>query len=516
MHCLRVERPASFPAREGRRRADHAGQPRPAAARLSWSVLGGGRAAGEAGAWVTLESEDDQASTFWTSLIEALRRAEPSFPKFAPLVPSDTVDRSVLGRLAAPCATAAADRAVLAASRQLAGRLWAADLEFVLRHADQRLRLVLVGAGIRRCRCTGTAGRRAHRDPQRRLAFTAAEAASCSRAPRRARDGPCGAAGAHEGWRRAAAVRERPAGPHGPGRGGRHHLGRRHDLRRVFRREVLGSSRGGTRFLLETSVLDTFTPELARRSTSVPMPGGYSPRSPGRTPSSSRRRRPGRYRYHRLCRRLLRAQLTWEELDLVPRAAPAGARGWRARARVVEAASHAVWAGEWPERRRSCRGLRHRPADDRRPPTAGWAGVPRPARLGRLAELASCGRLGGRRGPRGDLAAERCPGRTALIEQDGIGCDDALRLAGCWSRSTRRWRPTRRRATRSRRPRPCWPSRRGVRRAAPGAGGAAAGARRAAQSRAGAIDTRGEPRRGDRAAGAGCEQVKIECLGRLG
>jgi len=51
-------------------------------------------------AWVTLEDEDDQASTFWTYVIEALRRAGLSFPEFAPLVPAETVDRSVLNRIA--------------------------------------------------------------------------------------------------------------------------------------------------------------------------------------------------------------------------------------------------------------------------------------------------------------------------------------------------------------------------------------------------------------------------------
>jgi len=215
------------------------------------------------------------------------------------------------------------------------------------------------------------------------------------------------------------------------------------------------------RFLLETSVLETFTPELAEAVTQ---------RTDARRILATLTREnafvqpvgagTGRYRYHRLFGELLRAQLTWEELDLVP-VLHLRACAWLAgQGAVVEAASHAVWAGEWPE---------------------AAAVVVADYATGRLMIDGAHGRLGGvfRALPdsadspelaivraalavaegRGDLAAERLARADRLIEQDGIGCDDALRLAGCWSRSTRRWRPTRRRATRSRRPRPCWPSR---------------------------------------------------------
>jgi len=266
--------PASSP---GSRRAETSrsrwSPGRPAAARLSWSRPGrraGRRASRSPG---HLGERGRPGVDLLDYLIEALRRAEPVVSRVRPLVPSDTVDRSVLGRLAAALVRpAAADRA--GARRRLAAGRPAVGGRPGVRAAPRGPAAAPRAGGPLGSAVAAApvpAGRRAHRDPQRRPRVHRRGGGEPARAaPRRARrSGLAGAAGAHRGLGgRAAAVRERPAGPHGPGRGGRHHLGRRHDLRRVFRRRgAAGPAAGGTPLPARDQRARHLTPELAEAVT---------------------------------------------------------------------------------------------------------------------------------------------------------------------------------------------------------------------------------------------------------
>jgi LuxR family maltose regulon positive regulatory protein len=319
----------------------------------SWAAT---RPAGGEPAWLTLEDEDDQASTFWTYVIEALRRAVPSFPELAPLVPSDVMDRSVLGRLAAAVGDLTRPVVlVLDGVSQLSGRQWANDLEFVLRHTDERLRLILVGRWdpplpLYRYRLAGDLTEIRSDD----LAFTADEVERLlTMHDVTLSNHALSALLEHtEGW--AAGLRLCVSALQG--RADPEELvatisGDDTAIAEYFIGEVLRTQPPEVcRFLVDTSVLDDFTAELAeavaRRGDArrilmtlskdnafvQPIGGGAV-----------------RYRYHRLFAELLRAQLTWEEPGRLPGLHLRAAQWFADQGAVVEAAGHAARAGDWTE-----------------------------------------------------------------------------------------------------------------------------------------------------------------------
>ena len=319
----------------------------------SWAT---GRPAGDALAWVTLENEDDQASTFWTYVIEALRRAAPSLAELPPLVPSESVERSALGRLAAALGELPGPMVlVLDNVSQLDGREWASDLEFVLRHADQRLRLVLVGRwdpplSLYRYRLAGGLTEVRSGD----LAFTSDEVARLlALHDVKLSDRALAALLEHtEGW--AAGLRlcaSTMQGHSDPDKVVATISGGDTTIAEYFIGEVLRNQPPEVRrFLVETSVLDNFTPELAEAVTrrcdarriliTLTRENAFVQPVGGGT---------GQYRYHRLFAELLRAQLSWEEPDQW-RGLHLRASQWLAdRGSVAEAAGHAARAGDWTE-----------------------------------------------------------------------------------------------------------------------------------------------------------------------
>src|SRR5205814_9794916 len=96
--------------------------------------------------WVSLEDGDGRPGVFWSYVVEGLRRAGlPVLPTAAP-APAGEVDHSYLVRLAAELAGQPESVVlVLDDVSCLTDPQWADDLDFVLRHADGRLRLVLIG-----------------------------------------------------------------------------------------------------------------------------------------------------------------------------------------------------------------------------------------------------------------------------------------------------------------------------------------------------------------------------------
>jgi LuxR family transcriptional regulator, maltose regulon positive regulatory protein len=318
----------------------------------SWAA---GRTAAGPVAWITLENDDDQPSTFWTYVVESLRRAgSATFPPMAPLVPAASMDRAVLRRLAtALCAEPEPIVLVLDEVSLLSGRQWAADLEFVLRHAGGRLRLVLVGRWdpplpLHRYRLAGQLTEVRSAD----LAFTADEAAHLLAMHDVALTGQGLATLLEhtEGW--AAGLRLCASALQG--RADAEEMvatisGDETTIAEYFVGEVLRMQPPEVRrFLLETSVLGTFTPEVAEALTGRT---GARRMLTTLTRENAFVRPVGSgieaYRYHRLFAELLRAQLVLEEPDHVPRLHRRAAALLAGQGLIGEAVGHATAAGDW-------------------------------------------------------------------------------------------------------------------------------------------------------------------------
>jgi len=126
--------------------------------------------------WVNVEEGDGRSEILWRYIVEGMQRTGSSV-----LGPESgtAADGSVLARLAAQLAGQAEPVfLVLDGVSSMIDGTWAADVDFVLRHADQTLRLILVGRSepplpLHRYRVAGRLNE-IHGDD---LAFTSAEAA---------------------------------------------------------------------------------------------------------------------------------------------------------------------------------------------------------------------------------------------------------------------------------------------------------------------------------------------------
>jgi LuxR family maltose regulon positive regulatory protein len=305
--------------------------------------------------WVTLEDDDDQSCIFWTYVIEALRRGGVlTSPAVEPPSPNAAIDRSFLVRLASALSDSETPVVlILDGVSSLSGEQWAADLEFVVRHSSPQLRLVLVGRWdpplpLHRYRLAGRLNEVRSTD----LAFTTEEATQLLslHGVDLSSAGLASLLEHTEGW--AAGLRLFAMA-----------LQNRDDAERMidtisgneatiaeyFLDEVLRVQPPHVRrFLLETSILDTFTPELAaamtgrgdaqrlllnleRHNAFVQPVAEYS----------------AAYRFHRLFAELLRAQLRFEAPDCVPDLHRRAAAWFADRGQTGEAVSHAVKASDW-------------------------------------------------------------------------------------------------------------------------------------------------------------------------
>ncbi|MET0419536.1 MAG: LuxR C-terminal-related transcriptional regulator [Actinoplanes sp.] len=307
-------------------------------------------ATGRPAVWISLEGGDD----LFTYVLEGLRRSAPaSFPALGPLVPAAPVDRSVLSRVAAYLAGRGEPVVlVLDGVSQLTDGQWAADLEFLVRHAGGQLRLVLVGRWdpplpLYRYRLAGQLSEVRSAD----LAFTADEAAHLLglHDVRLSDQGRASLLEHTEGW--AAGLRLCASALQG--RDDAEDLvatisGDETTIAEYFVGEVLRMEPPEVRrFLLETSVLGIFPPDLADAVTG---------RSDARWTLATLARKnafvqvvpgTGSYRYHRLFAELLRAQLGWERPAEVPRLHRRAAEWLAAEGQIVDAVGHAVAAGDW-------------------------------------------------------------------------------------------------------------------------------------------------------------------------
>lgn len=306
-------------------------------------------------AWVTLEDDDDQTCVFWTYVVESLRRAGvPISPALTPLPSGEAVDRSFLVRLAAEVLEQQVPvLLVLDGVSDLTGDRWATDIDFVLRHTSPMLRLVLVGRWdppvlLHRYRLAG----RLTEVRSDALAFTAEEAAELL--PLQGVElSPAGQSALlehTEGW--AAGLRLFAMALQGHRDADRlveKITGNEATIAEYFMDEVLSVQPPHVRaFLLETSILDTFTPELAeavtgstvarrllpelaRHNAFVQRVGAYSTA----------------YRLHRLFAELLRAQLMCEAPERIAQLHRRAAAWFADQGQTVEAVSHSIKARDW-------------------------------------------------------------------------------------------------------------------------------------------------------------------------
>ncbi|MCX9193786.1 helix-turn-helix transcriptional regulator [Carbonactinospora thermoautotrophica] len=320
---------------------------------LAASWVSAGQAPGPV-VWITLEDGDGKPGVFWSYVVEGLRRGGLSLSPTVDRPAQATIDRSFLVRLAADLATQPAPAVlVLDSVDVLTDQQLADDLDFVLRHADHHLRLVLVGRRdpplpLYHYRLIGRLAEIRHDD----LAFTTAESAEllAGHGVELPQQALASLVERTEGW----AVGLRLFAMALQGHGNAEDLvatiaGDEANIAEYFLREVLKAQPVDVRdFLLKTSILDTVTPELAQVLTG---------RSDARRTLAALARanafvqpvagRSTAYHYHRLFAELLRAQLVFDEPEEVPDLHRRAAGWFAAEGRLVDAVRHAVTARDW-------------------------------------------------------------------------------------------------------------------------------------------------------------------------
>ncbi len=223
---------------------------------------------------------------------------------------------------------------------------WATDLDFVARHAGRLLRLVLVGRWdpplpMHRYRLAG----RLDRGPQRRPRVHPGGGRRAARHARH-RPEPAGLTSLlehTEGWAAGLRLFALALQDRSDAETGRHDHRRGGDHRRVLHRRGAPDAAAEVRgFLLDTSILDTFTPDLAQaltgRADAAQILAELERENAFVRPMGER---PPAYRYHRLFAELLRARLPARTADGSRGCTAARRSGSRENGQVVDAVTHA-------------------------------------------------------------------------------------------------------------------------------------------------------------------------------
>jgi LuxR family maltose regulon positive regulatory protein len=315
---------------------------------LATSWVSEGRAPGPQ-VWISLDEDDDSPGVFWTYILAGLARGGVPVDDISPPEDPDSVDRSLLVRLAA-CLSEAADPVVLILDNAEVLNLQgiADELDFLLRHAGGRLGLVLItrvdpNLPLHQYRLDGSLVE--IRFPE--LAFTTDEAAELLRGHHAevTESGVLAFAYRTKGW--AAGLRlgsvdlERPADPT---------LGES-DIAAYFRAEVLEAQPPQVRdFLLSTCVVDHLSARLAMHLSGV-RDAATTLRmlAQANTFVEACDDEDDCYEYHPLVRDLLRAELRREPGGRSRRLHRRAANWLSAAGRVNEALRQYVAASDWPD-----------------------------------------------------------------------------------------------------------------------------------------------------------------------
>jgi LuxR family maltose regulon positive regulatory protein len=305
-------------------------------------------------AWLSLDEDDDRAGVFWSYVLTALARVGVPVAGVGMPALADQVDQSVLIRLAA----ALSERSepvvlILDGAQVLTGRAVLDGLDFLLRHAGNRLRLVILtrddpALPLHRYRLAGSMTE-VRLD---QLAFTAVEGRAVLAAHHT--DLPEAAATAlaerAQGW--AAGLRLAALSLQNrtdTGRLGAPATAGDSEIAAYFLAEFLDVQPPGIReFLLRTSVVDRISPDLATILTGRRDAGSILARlayaNTFVTPSAGDN---GGYEYRPLIRDLLLAQLREESPRRIGRLHRKAADWFATKGRLTDATGHAVAAGDW-------------------------------------------------------------------------------------------------------------------------------------------------------------------------
>jgi LuxR family maltose regulon positive regulatory protein len=308
----------------------------------------------EAVAWIAVEDYGDHGGQFWTYVVEALRRAGLDLsPSLATPAVDAPMDRAFLVRLVTELTGLGRSvLLVLDGVTDMPATHWAADLEFVLRHTSPLLRLVLIGRWdpslpLHRYRLAG----RLTEIRSAELAFTTDETEKLlSLHGVHLRPEKLASLLEHtEGWAAglrlfAMALQDRPDADSVVDT----ITGNEATIAEYFVDEVLRVQPPHVRsLLLETSILDTFTAELAEAVTGRPdawrILADLERRNAFIQPATEFS---SVYRFHRLFAELLRTQLQCaspERLRQLHRRAAVWFAGQR---QTTEAIGHAVKGGD--------------------------------------------------------------------------------------------------------------------------------------------------------------------------
>jgi LuxR family transcriptional regulator, maltose regulon positive regulatory protein len=314
----------------------------------SWAIT---EAAPGPVAWLSLDEDDDQPGVFWSYVLTALARAGVRVSGIGLPTLNETVDHSLLIRLAAAVSEQSQPVVLILDNAQGLSRPGVLDgIDFLLRHAGGRLRLVILTRSdpalpLHRYRLAGSMSEVRLNE----LAFTPAEA----RAVLAAHDAdlPESAAIAvaekARGW--AASLRLEALSLQHRSETGASPAGGHTEISAYFLAEFLNVQPSGIReFLLLTSVVDRMWPALAARLTGRREAASILARlADANAVVTPKAEDGGAYEYHPLVRDLLRAQLQEESPHKIARLHRKAAH-WLADAdRLADATRHAVAARDW-------------------------------------------------------------------------------------------------------------------------------------------------------------------------
>jgi LuxR family maltose regulon positive regulatory protein len=306
-------------------------------------------------AWVSLDAEDGQPGVFWSYVIAALAASGLPVSEVGLPVQPDTVEHSLLVRLAACLSDRPQPIVLILDNAQfLVAREICDEIDFLIQHASPQLRVVVLTRvdpplPLHRYRVSGSMTE----IRLGRLSFTPAEvrAMLASHGVDMPDDAASALADRTRGW--AAGLRlallaqlapvDAPWLPHrGDDQG---------PLADYFGIEVLDAQPPQVRdFLLRTSLVDRLWPSLAveltgrrdadRALTDLARTGGFLVASP---------RVPGSYEYQPMVRDLLRARLHAEAPTAVDSLHRTAASWLADHSRPTDAIPHAAAAGEWDQ-----------------------------------------------------------------------------------------------------------------------------------------------------------------------
>jgi LuxR family maltose regulon positive regulatory protein len=301
--------------------------------------------------WISLDEEDDRPGVFWTYMVSGLERGGVDVEGVGLPRSVESVDRSMLVRLAARLSERAENVVIVLDNADgLSQRRLADDLDFLLRHTGGRLRLVVLARVepafpmplYRLERLVAEV-----RFPD--LAFTLGEARELLRARRRnlSENAVHAVSNSTRGWAAGLRLAELP-GADGDADERDPIALADSDLAAYFRSEVLGKQPANVRdVLLATSVADVVPSPLARYLSDSKDAGlilrtlaqqGAFVAAPGADEV---------YRYHPIVRDLLAGQLRSEHPRRWRRLQRKAARWFESAGQALEAVQQYAAAGNW-------------------------------------------------------------------------------------------------------------------------------------------------------------------------